>query len=294
MFRGFFFRINTNNMAQKVAIQGIKGAFHEIAAKQYFNNSIETVHCNTFKQVFESVQSGTSEFGIIAIENTIAGSLLANYNLLKESKTKVIGEISLHISQNLMALPGTSIHDITEVYSHPIAIAQSKDFFDDKPQMKLIEWSDTASSAEKISREKIPYAAAIASDYAAKLYGLQIIAENIETNKKNYTRFLIIARQSKNGGDNNKASLCFETGHQPGSLVDVLLTFKNHEINLTKVQSLPILGHPYQYSFYVDLEWKSRANYDKALTEVLQIVSNLSVLGEYTRDEQFNHEILNI
>lgn len=281
-------------MAKTVAIQGIKGAFHEIAAIQYFNEDITSIHCTSFKEVFESVQIGKSEFGVIAIENTIAGSLLANYNLLKESKTKVIGEISLHISQNLMALPGTSIEDITEVYSHPIAIAQSKEYFADKPNMKLIEWSDTASAAEKIAIEKLEHAAAIASSYAAELYGLSIIAEKIETHKKNYTRFLIITRQTKNGIANNKASLCFETGHQPGALVDVLQTFKNHELNLTKIQSLPILGHPYQYSFYVDLEWKDRAKYDKALTEVLQIVSNLSVLGEYVRDENFNHEILNV
>ena len=280
-------------MNPTVAIQGIKGAFHEIAALQYFGDTIQSIHCNTFKEVFESVQQARAEYGIVAIENTIAGSLLANYNLLKESKTKIIGELSLHISQNLMALPGTKIQDIVEVYSHPIAIAQSQEFFTDKEHIKLIEWSDTASSAEKIAKENIIHAAAIASEYAAKLYGLEIIAPKIETHKKNYTRFLVISRTALNSQETNKASLCFETGHQPGALVDVLSTFKKHAINLTKIQSLPILGHPYQYSFYIDLEWKDKHEYNIALTEVLQIVSNLSVLGEYKRDEQFNHEILN-
>ena len=280
-------------MNPTVAIQGIKGAFHEIAALQYFGDTIQSIHCNTFKEVFESVQQARAEYGIVAIENTIAGSLLANYNLLKESKTKIIGELSLHISQNLMALPGTKIQDIVEVYSHPIAIAQSQEFFTDKEHIKLIEWSDTASSAEKIAKENIIHAAAIASEYAAKLYGLEIIAPKIETHKKNYTRFLVISRTALNSQETNKASLCFETGHQPGALVDVLSTFKKHAINLTKIQSLPILGHPYQYSFYIVLEWNDKHEYNIALTEVIQIVSNLSVLGEYKRDEQFNHEILN-
>jgi len=276
-----------------IAIQGIKGAFHEIAALEYFGNNIETIQCTKFKQIFEAVQTGEADFGIVAIENTIAGSILGNYSLLKDSKVKVVGEISLHINQNLMVLPGTKMEDVTEVYSHPIAISQSKEFFNDKPNMKLIEWSDTASSAQKIAEENLIHAAAIASEHAAELYGLEVIAKQIETNTMNYTRFLIITRQAIVSEENNKASICFELGHEPGSLVDVLQAFKSQKINLTKIQSLPILGSPYQYSFYIDLEWGERGNYDKALTDTLQIVSNLSVLGEYKRDEKFNHEILN-
>ncbi|OQA94284.1 MAG: P-protein [Bacteroidetes bacterium ADurb.Bin217] len=277
---------------KRIAIQGIKGAFHEIAALQYFGQDIETVNCDKFKHIFELVSSGAVEYGVVAIENTIAGSLLGNYNLLKESKVKIIGELSLHITQNLMALPGTTIEDIREVYSHPIAIQQSMDFLSNYPHMRLIEWSDTASSAQKISVEQLKNTAAIASKHAADLYGLEILASEIETHKMNYTRFLVIQRNSHDVPQNNKASLCFELGHQPGSLVDVLTVFKNEEINLTKIQSLPILGHPYQYSFYIDLEWKDRTRYDIALNKALKIVSNLSVLGEYIRDEKFNHEIL--
>ncbi len=277
----------------KIAIQGVNGAFHEIAAKEYFGKDITTLNCNQFKDLFYAVEHGTADYGIVAIENTIAGSILENYTLLKKSKLKVIGEISLHITQNLMALPGTKIEDVTEVYSHPIAIMQSKEYLDNYPAMKIINWSDTASSAQKIADEHLAHAAAIASEYAAELYGLEIIACQIQTNKKNYTRFLVVSRAAVNSPENNKASVCFELTHQPGSLVDVLAAFKKYDINLTKIQSLPILGSPYQYTFYLDLEWKDKAKFDKSLTEVLKLVSNLSVLGEYKRDEKFNYEILN-
>jgi len=277
----------------KIAIQGVNGAFHEIAAKEYFGKDITTLNCNQFKDLFYAVEHGTADYGIVAIENTIAGSILENYTLLKKSKLKVIGEISLHITQNLMVLPGTKIEDVTEVYSHPIAIMQSKEYLDNYPAIKIINWSDTASSAQKIADEHLAHAAAIASEYAAELYGLEIIARQIQTNKKNYTRFLVVSRAAVNSPENNKASVCFELTHQPGSLVDVLAAFKKYEINLTKIQSLPILGSPYQYTFYLDLEWKDKTKFDQSLTNVLKLVSNLSVLGEYKRDEKFNYEILN-
>ena len=276
----------------KIAIQGIKGSFHEIAALKYFGEDIEILNCNKFRQIFESVKSGNSEYGIVAIENTIGGSILENYGLLRTSKLKISGEISLHITQNFMALPGTKINMIKEVYSHPAAILQSAEFFNAYPEMKLIEWSDTASSAKKIRDEKLINTAAIASEYAAELYGLEILAREIETNKRNYTRFVVIQRNPDISSENNKASVCFELGHNPGSLADVLIEFKNQEINLTKIESLPIIGSPYQYNFYIDLEWKDHDKYERALNNVIKIVSNLSMLGEYKRDENFNHEVL--
>lgn len=277
---------------KKIAIQGVRGAFHELAAFEFFGKDIQTIECEQFSQVFGAVQSGEADYGMVAIENTIAGSIIENYALLKDSKTKVVGEISLHITQNLMTLPGVKLEDLTEVYSHPIALQQSQDYFNDKSQIKLIKWSDTASSAQKIAKEKLTHAGAIASEYAAKLYGLDIIAPEIETNKKNYTRFLVINRECDIDDANNKASLCFEVGHRPGALVDALTVLKNHEINMTKIQSLPILGQPYQYNFYVDVEWQDRNKYNTCLTVLLPIVSNLSVLGEYKRDEKFNHDSL--
>ena len=272
----FFLKMN-----MKIAIQGVNGAFHEIAARQYFGSDIETVNCDQFRDLFRAVEDCTADYGIVAIENTIAGSILENYLLLKRSKLKVIGELNLHITQNLMALPGTRIEDITEVYSHPIAIQQSKDFFDNYPNIKMINWSDTASAAQKVAEEKLTHTAAIASEYAAELYGLQILAAQIQTHKKNYTRFLAISRTAVDSPENDKASICFELTHQPGSLVDVLAEFKNNNINLTKIQSLPILGSPFQYAFYVDLQWSDRSNFDRATSRVLNLVSNLSVLGEY-------------
>ncbi|MCQ2608817.1 MAG: prephenate dehydratase [Bacteroidales bacterium] len=277
----------------KIAIQGVNGCFHEIAAREFYGKDVTTLNCNQFKELFYAVEHGTADYGIVAIENTIAGSILENYLLLKSSKLKVIGEISLHISQNLMVLPGVKIEDVKEVYSHPIAIQQSKDFLDRYPNVRTINWADTASSAQKIAEEKLTHAAAIASEGAAELYGLEIIARQIQTNKKNYTRFLAISRSASPNEENNKASICFELTNQPGSLVDVLALFKKHNVNMTKIQSLPILGSPYQYAFYLDVEWKDRTDYDKALAEVLPQVSNLSVLGEYKRDEKFNYEILN-
>ncbi len=277
----------------KIAIQGVNGAFHEIAAREFFDKNIETLNCEQFKDLFDAVERGTADYGIVAIENTIAGSILENYSLLKRSKLKVIGEISLHITQNLMALPGTKIEDIHEVYSHPMAILQSKDFLSNYPKMKIINWDDTASSARKIAEERLQNTAAIASEYAAELYGLEILARQIQTHKKNYTRFLALSRIAVDSPENNKASICFELTHQPGSLVDVLSVFKKLDVNLTKIQSLPILGSPYQYTFYIDVEWKDRTKFDLSLARVLPLVSNLSVLGEYKRDEKFNYEILN-
>ena len=268
-------------MSMKIAIQGVNGAFHEIAARQYFGSDVETINCDQFRDLFLAVEDGEADFGIVAIENTIAGSILENYLLLKKSKLKVIGELNLHITQNLLALPGTRIEDITEIYSHPIAIQQSKDFLDNYPKIKAINWSDTASAAKKVADEHLTHTAAIASEYAAELYGLQVIAAQIQTHKKNFTRFLAISRSAVDTPDNNKASICFELTHQPGSLVDVLAEFKNNNINLTKIQSLPIIGSPFQYSFYVDLEWSDRRNFDRAISRVLTLVSNLSVLGEY-------------
>jgi len=265
----------------KIAIQGVTGAFHEIAAREYFGKDVETLNCEQFKDVFNSVENATADFGIVAIENTIAGSILENYLLLKKSKLKVVGEINLHITQNLMALPNVKMEDIKEIYSHPIAIQQSKDFLDNYPNIRIINWSDTASSAQKIAEENLTTAAAIASEHAAELYGLQILARNIQTHKQNFTRFLALSRYAVDVPENNKASICFELTHQPGSLVDVLGEFKKNNINLTKIQSLPIVGSPFQYTFYVDLEWTDRSNFDKSITRVLNLVSNLSVLGEY-------------
>lgn len=277
-------------MCKTVAIQGARGAFHEIAARQFFGDGIEVVECETFIDLFETLKREKLDFGIVAIENTIAGSLLQNYAHIKESGLQVLGETSLHIKQNLTALPGTAINDITEVYSHPIAIQQSRVFFKDYPKMKLIESADTAMSVKEIAEKKLKNTAAIGSDLAAELYGLSIIAEGIETNKRNFTRFLIIGNEKaleengvfkKNGY--NKASICFSLPHKEGSLVSILAILSFFDLSLTKIQSLPIIGQEFEYFFYIDFIFDDKEKYKNAMHAIEALSHDLQVLGEYER-----------
>lgn len=276
---------STHTKIKKIAIQGGYGAFHEIAANHYFNGQeIEIVPRNTFKDLFKALKDGQVDFGITAIENSLAGSILPNYSLLLESNMKIIGEIYLRIRQNLVALPGQTIADIKEVFSHPMAILQCQAFFDNYPEIKLIDSIDTALSAKKIAQENISGVAAIASDLAATKYGLEIVAEQIETNKKNYTRFLIL--QDRNGDSFkdksvNKASISFALAHQIGSLSKILSIFSFHEINLSKIQSMPIIGKDWEYQFYIDVEINNYERYQQALAAVRPFTSDVNILGEY-------------
>lgn len=275
----------TTTKINRIAIQGGYGAFHEIAAHQYFKNEeIEIVPRNTFKDLFKALKEGKVDYGITAIENSLAGSILPNYNLLLESNMKVIGEIYLRIKQNLVGLPNQSIDQISEVFSHPMAILQCQTFFDNYPDIKLIDSIDTALSAKKIADEKLTGIAAIASELAAEKYNLDIIAEEIETNKKNYTRFLIL--QDRNGSPFsdkkvNKSSLSFALAHHIGSLSKILSIFSFHEINLSKIQSMPIIGKDWEYQFYVDLEINDYSRYQHALAAIEPFTSDIHILGEY-------------
>lgn len=277
----------TENKIKKIAIQGGFGAFHEIAAVNYFENEdIEIVPRNTFKDLFKALKQGQVDFGITAIENSLAGSILPNYTLLLESNMKIIGEIFLRIRQNLVALPGQKIGDIKEVYSHPMAILQCLGFFDNYPNIKLIDSDDTALSAKRISDDKLIGVAAISSHQAAKQYNLEIIAESIETNKKNYTRFLIL--QARNGNHQftsevNKASITFALAHKIGSLSKVLSILSYYDINLAKIQSMPIIGHEWDYQFYVDVEIEDYKLYKQALEAIKPFTDGLIILGEYKK-----------
>jgi prephenate dehydratase len=281
-------------MAKTVAIQGGFGAFHELAARQFFQNeAVEAVPCDTFQQVFEAVQTGQSQFGIMAIENTIAGTLLPNYSLLMDGGLDVLGEINLHIQQNLMALPGQKIEDITEVYSHPIAIQQSAVFFKSYPKMKLIEAIDTALSAKDIRDDNHFGAAAIASELAAEMYDMEIIARGVETNKRNFTRFLIIGKKQQlidqgiwQAPQPDKATLCFTLPHEEGSLASVLSIFSFYKISLTKIQSVPIIGQEFEYFFHIDLVFADHTRYRQALRAIEPLTHNLKVFGEYARAPQ--------
>lgn len=270
----------------KVAIQGIKGSFHEEAAYKYFGEQIETVECESFKKTCELLKHGKVDYTVMAIENSIAGSLLPNYNLLRDYRFPIVGEVYLHIKLHLMGLPGISLQDIKFVESHPIALQQCNDFIEENPQLKISEAEDTAGSAKKVSELKLKDTAAIAPQLAAKLYGLEILERRIETNKKNYTRFLILANKSEEKSKVNKASLSFQTGNGVGSLSTVLQCFAERNINLSKIQSMPVLGKRNEYDFYVDVEWKNQADYDAAIRQVLKHTSNFNIMGEYVKNEK--------
>ncbi|MFC2090285.1 prephenate dehydratase [Bacteroidota bacterium] len=271
---------------KRIAIQGGYGAFHELAAQKYFGDEeIEILHKDTFRDLLSSISDQKSDFGIMAIENSLAGSILPNYNLLKETPMRVIGEVFLRIKQNLIALPGVTIDDIKEVYSHPMAILQCKQFFEAYPHIKLVESIDTAISAKDLRENNVINAGAIASSIAAEKYKLSIIAEGIETNKMNYTRFLILTQNGHEIDKEivNKASISFALSHKLGSLSKILSIFSFHEINLAKIQSMPIMGKDWEYEFYVDLEVSDYDMYRKSLDAIKPFTSGLIVMGEYIK-----------
>lgn len=271
----------------RVAIQGIKASFHEEAAFKFFGKDIETIECNSFKQTCDVLEKDDADFVIMAIENSIAGSLLPNYTLIRDYNFSVHGEVYLPIQLHLMALPGVKFEDIKYATSHPIAIRQCVDFFDDYPNIQVIESSDTAACAKKIREEQLTDTVAIANTLAAELYGLNIIERRIESNKKNYTRFLILKKDKTDEGKNiNKASICFQVGHKAGSLAMILNIFAEQDVTLTKIQSMPVLGKRNEYYFYVDLEWPNTEKYDKAVRKALKYSSNFNILGEYEKNDK--------
>lgn len=271
---------------KRVAIQGIVGSFHEDAALKFFNDKIEVVECKTFTNVCEMIDTDKVDLAVMAIENSIAGSILKNYQLIRDYHLRIIGEIYLHIQQNLMVNPGTKTDQITDIYSHPVAIEQCAEYLEKYfPNVEKHENVDTAASAKLVRDKGFTHAAAIGNLRSAKLYGLEVIETGIETNKKNYTRFLILSKQGNKTEGTNKASICFEVGHFHGALARVLNTFAENQINLTKIQSVPVIGKPNEYTFHVDVEWEDPEKYDKAIHQVLKGASSLSILGEYERGE---------
>jgi len=272
---------------KKVAIQGVAGAYHDIAARAFFEGEdVEIIDCKTFKDVFSAMRKDNSIFGIIAIENTIAGSLLQNHNLLRENDTSIIGEFKQRISHCLAVLPGQKTEDITEVHSHPIALMQCGDFLEAHPDWKVVESEDTALSAKAIREGSILGRAAICSELAAKIYGLEVLEKGIETNKRNFTRFLILsdrwtAEQYNKPSEIHKSSIVFTTPHEEGALSQVLSVLSYYHNNLTKIQSLPIVGHEWEYLFFIDLTFDDYMKYKQSLDAIRPLTKNLRVLGEY-------------
>ncbi len=270
----------------KVSVQGEKASFHEVAAKQYFGNDIEIVPCSTFDRTLMAVTESSADFAVMAIENARSGSILYNYNLVRESGLKIIGEHNLRIRQNLMALSGQSVEDIREIRSHPIALAQCMTWLNRLHGITLIEADDTAGSAKYIKDNNLKGVATIASASAAELYGLEIIAPGIETYKKNYTRFLVLGKPGSANSDGNKVSICFATGHQPGSLAAVLVRLAELDINLSKIQSVPRLNGEWEYMFYLDLELMPEHDIDLIENVLENHTVNLEVLGIYNKCEK--------
>ncbi len=271
----------------RVAIQGIRASFHEEAAFKYFGENIQTIECNSFKQTFDALENDEADYIVMAIENSIAGSILPNYSLLLNYNFPVVGEIYLPIQLHLMALPGVAFEQVKYVTSHPIAIRQCIDFFDEYPHLKIVESSDTAACAKRIHDEKLTDTVAIANTLAAKLYGLDILERRVESNKKNFTRFLILtAHNNVEKTIANKASLCFQVSNQVGALAKVLNIFANQGVNMSKIQSMPVLGKRNEYNFYVDVEWEETKQYDTAVKQILKYTHNFNILGEYKRHEE--------
>jgi prephenate dehydratase len=269
----------------RVSIQGYEGSFHQVAARQFFGRDVEVIPCATFREVVKVASSKSqSEGGVMAIENSIAGSILPNYNLLQKSSLRITGEVYLQIRQNLLVNPGVKLEDIREVHSHPMAIQQCLEYLD-KFNWKLIETEDTALSAKLVHQHRSKHIAAIASRLAAELFRLEVIAPNIHTMKHNYTRFLILQRDDKSAwpADADKASVNFHTDHSRGSLARVLTRIADGGINLSKLQSMPIPGSEFRYSFHADMEFDSADRFNAVIEEIKPHTDSLKILGVYKR-----------
>lgn len=272
----------------RVTIQGVKGCFHDAAAREYFaGEEIETVPCETFPDLFDTLALDASLLGIIAIENTIAGSILPNHELLRNSNLRIVGEHKMRISHVLCALPGQSIEQLTEVNSHPMALMQCEQYLRRHPNLRMIEKNDTAGAAQEIACEHLAGHGAVCGEFAARLYGLDILERGIETNKRNFTRFLIIAdpltaaEVAPRENEVNKASIVFTLPHTHGALSKVLTILSFYDINLSKIQSIPIIGREWEYRFYTDLTFASPVRYHQAIDAVRPLINDFKILGEY-------------
>jgi prephenate dehydratase len=270
-------------MNAKIAIQGIKGSFHHQVAQEYYEQGVVVDECLSFEELVDSLLSGKADQAVMAIENSIAGPIIPNYALIDKNNLHIIGEHYLRIHQNLMVLKGQKMEDITEVHSHPMALLQCMDFLKKYPNIKLVEDKDTAETARRIQEKQLKGIAAIASKTASEMYGLEILAPDIQTIKNNMTRFVIIKKENSfvAEDDINRASLKFELDHKRGSLATILNVMSDCKMNLTKIQSLPKIETPWKYSFFVDVTFEKYADYSKAKSLLEIMAEYFKVLGEY-------------
>lgn len=281
-----------DNTGRRVAIQGIKGSFHDIAAHRYFEGEpLQLVECDSFEEVFQCMRQDPTLVSLVAIENTIAGSLLHNYELLRESGMTIVGEHKLRISHSIMCLPDDNWADVTEVNSHPVALMQCRAFLAAHHGLKIVEVDDTAGAARHISEHELHGHAAICHKDAARIYGMKILQEGIETNKHNFTRFLVLTSEDnadsiRDMGQTDKSSLVFSLPHEEGSLSAILSVLSFYKVNLTKIQSLPIIGREWEYLFYIDLTFSDFQRYRQSLDAIRPLTREMRILGEYQTGRQ--------
>lgn len=281
---------------KRIAIQGYQGAFHQEAAENYFGKGISLAECETFELLVESVKNGKANYGVMAVENSLVGCILPNFVLLRESGLNVIGEVYLRISQNLMALPNQSIFDLHRVESHNMAIAQCKPFFQSFPNIELVESVDTALSARVIAQNNLVGVGTIGSSLAASLYGLEVLAPSIETNKVNFTRFLVISPVDSPFAKNSaiKATIAFTAKNTPGGLAALLSPLANEGVNLTMLHSLPMVGSAWEYIFHADLCYRSMEHARRSMIWLSKQVSQLWVMGVYPTHIQSNNQSITL
>lgn len=279
-------RLYDNKLKHIVAIQGIKGSFHHQVAQDFFDEDVEIKACHSFQEVVSSLITGESTDAVMAIENSIAGSIIPNYALIDEHELNIEGEYYLPISQNLMALPGQKLEDLTEVWSHPMALLQCREYFKTRTSVKLVEDDDTAGAARRIKNKQVKGVGAIASKTAASIYGLQLLAEDIQTIKDNATRFFVMNNNGRTATETpDKASIKFLTDHKRGSLAAVLNVLSDCRLNMTKIQSLPVKETPWMYSFFVDVTFKDYAHFEKAKQLLHIMARQFKILGEYKNQQ---------
>lgn len=269
-------------MQEKIAIQGIEGSFHHQVAREYYGSNVDILKCNTFQEVAQKLSGGESSNAVMAIENSIVGSILPNYALIDEFGLKIAGEHYVAIDLNLMSLPGVKIGEVKKVYSHPMALLQCSEFFRNKPQIKLVEDTDTAGAARRIAEKGTGSGAAVASKSAAEIFGLNILSSGIHNLQSNFTRFLILERPgSANGKSADKASFKFVLANKPGSLAGILNILRDFELDMTKIQSLPVPQEPWKYAFFIDVLFKEEDKFDSALEVLRLMTEELKVFGTY-------------
>lgn len=277
-------------LVRNVAIQGIEGSFHHIAAESYYNSKVNLIPCSRFEAIFKHLDNRTANRAIIAIENSVAGTILPNYALLRNGNYKIVGEVFLRIKHQLLTLDNQSIGDIKKVFSHPMALLQCQDFFSQYPHIRLIESDDTAASAKRLAENPEAGVAVIASEKAGEIFGLTNIAQDIEDNKRNFTRFLVLDADNNFYAENervNKASISFHLGHAVGSLAKVLTLLASENLNLVKIQSLPIVGREWEYFFHLDMEFSQYENYKNGLKKIEPFINDLQILGQYQKGQTF-------